>query len=149
MDWKKEIRCSKHVFEKDIRWNVRHRYRDDFFLCLNKPQFTSQLPYMYVYKFYFGVNSFWVIQKNKPVNDALIKLVVEKCVSIYIFLILYTNILQNKLIKILNFVTDFPFKGKTQNKMSINNYGIANWCKSCRYFVFDTNPLTKSCWISS
>ena len=81
---------------------------------------------MYVYKFYFGVNSYWVTQSNKPINDVLIKLVIEKSVSIYIILILYTNIPQNKLIKILNFVTDFPFKGKTQNKMSIKNYGIAN-----------------------
>lgn len=85
-----------------------------------------------------------MIQNNKPVNDSLIKLVIEKSVSIYIILILYTNIPQNKLIKILNFVTDFPFKGKTQNKMSIKNYGIANWCKSSRYFVFDTNALKKA-----
>ena len=83
-------------------------------------------------------------QNNKPIIDSLTKLIIEKSVSIYDFSILNTNTPQNKLIKTLNSVTDFAFKCRTQSKIPTNNYGIANWCKSSRYFVFDTNALKKA-----
>ena len=49
-----------------------------------------------------------------------------KSVSRYIFSILYTNSPHDKLIKTLNFVTDFTRKSRTQNKISISNYTIAD-----------------------
>ena len=67
----------------------------------------STLPFDYLihlYKFYVGVNSFWMIQNNKPVIDYLIKLVIFVSVSIYDFSALYTNIPQDKLIKTLTSV---------------------------------------------
>ena len=50
-------------------------------------------------------------------------------------------ITHDKLIKILSSVIDFAFKGRTQNKISINNYGIGNRCKSSTYCVFDIKSL--------
>ena len=44
--------------------------------------------------------------------------------------------------KIFSFL-DFAFKGRTQSKISFNNYGLANWCKSTKYFVFDFSSLKK------
>lgn len=38
----------------------------------------------------------------------------------------------------------FAFKGRNQSKISFNNYGIANWCKFSRYFVFGINTLKKA-----
>ena len=53
----------------------------------------------------------------------------------------YTNIPHDKLIKTLNPVKDFAFKSTTQNKMSIDNYGVAIWSKSSKYFVFNIQSL--------
>ena len=39
------------------------------------------------------------------------------------------SIPHNKLVKTLNSVIAFPFHGSSPNKMSINNYDIAYWCK--------------------
>ena len=44
------------------------------------------------------------------------------------------------MIKTLNYVIDFAFKGK----ISINSYGVANWCNSSKYFVFDIKSLKKT-----
>ena len=96
-------------------------------------------------KFYFGVNSFWMIQNNKLVTDRLHKLnntKVVKFVSTYGFSTLYTDVPHDILIRTLSSVKDFGFKGRIQNK--INNYGIANWCKSSKYFEFDINFLKKA-----
>ena len=105
-------------------------------------------------KLYPGINSFWVIQNNKPVIDALNKLSNRKAAKSISneFSTLYTHILHGKLIKTSNSVIDFAFKVKTQNKISINNYNIANWCKYCRCFVFDIKILKKAvynCYLAS
>ena len=79
-------------------------------------------------KFYSGLNSFWVIQNNEPVIDILNKLSIRKTgnyVSTYVVSMLYTNILHDKLIKTLDSVIAFVFRGSTQNKISINNYRVA------------------------
>ena len=71
-------------------------------------------------KFYYGVNPFWVIQRNEPVIDILKKLGNQKAaksVSTQDFLMLYTSALVDKLIKTPNFVIAFFFKGKIQNKI--------------------------------
>ena len=98
-------------------------------------------------KSYSGVNSFWIIQNNKPVIDTLNKLnnrKAAKSVTTYDFSTLYTNIPHDKLIRTINSVIDFAFKGRTQEKISINSYGIANWCNSSKYFVFDIKSLKKA-----
>ena len=44
--------------------------------------------------------------------------------------------------KIFSFL-DFAFKRRTESKISFYNYGLANWCKSTKYFVFDFSSLKK------
>ena len=92
-------------------------------------------------KFYSGVNSLWVIQNSKQVIDTLHKLSNRKSVSAFDFSTLCTNMPYDEVIKTLNYVIDFTFKGRTQNKISLNNYDIAVWCKSSQYFVFDIDSL--------
>ena len=46
-----------------------------------------------------------------------------------------------KSIKTQNSVIYFAFKGRIQNKISINNYSTANCCKSFKYFVFAINCI--------
>ena len=67
-----------------------------------------------------------------------------KSVSTYDFSTLYTNIPHDKLIKTLSTVIDFALKGRTQGKISITSYGIANWCNSSKYFVFEIKSLKKA-----
>ena len=66
-----------------------------------------------------------------------------KSVSTYDFSGLYTNISYDKVLKTLNFVKDFAFEGKIQNKIPISNYGIVYWCEFSKYFVFH-NHLKKA-----
>ena len=109
--------------------------------------YKSVEKYHHKSKFYSGVNSFWVIQNSKPVIDNLNKLSNRKrakSVSTYDFSTLYTNIPHDKLIETLNSVIDFSFKGRIQEKISVNSYGIANWCKSSKHFVFDIKSLKKA-----
>ena len=103
-------------------------------------------------KFYSGVNSSWVIQNDKPVIDTLNKLSnrkAAKSVSTYDFSTVYTNIPHDELIKTLNSVIDFTFKGRTQSKISIRNCGIANWCKFSKYFVLDINFWWSNCYFAN
>ena len=88
-----------------------------------------------------------MIPNNRPLIDTLNKLSNRRraqSVSTHDFSKLLTNISHNKLNKTLNSVIDFVFKSRAQNKMSINNCSIANWCKSSKYFLFDTNSLKKA-----
>ena len=60
-------------------------------------------------KFYSGVNSFWLIQNNKPVINTLNHLSnrkTAKAISTYGFSTLYTEIPHNKLMKTLNCIVD-------------------------------------------
>ena len=87
--------------------------------------------------FWYGINSFWLIHNNKPVIDIFNKLSsrrVADSVTTNGFSTLYTNISHGILIKALNFVTDFAFKGKTQSKLSVSNNDMANWSKTSKYF---------------
>ena len=92
-------------------------------------------------EFYSRVKAFWLIQNSKLVTNSLNKLSnreVAKPVSSYDFSTLYTNIPLDKLIKILNFIIDFDFNGRTQNKIYVNN------CNKINIFVFDINSLKKA-----
>ena len=67
-------------------------------------------------KLCMGVDLFWVIQKNVLVIDALNKLsnqAAANSFSTYYFSILCTKIPYVELIKTLNSLTDFAFKGMT------------------------------------
>ena len=76
--------------------------------------------------FLAGVNTFWVVQNNKPVTDAmngLNKRRKETSVSTFDFSKLY-----NKLLMVLNSLIDFCFDGGEIKYITINNYG-ACWVK--------------------
>ena len=96
---------------------------------------------------YSGINSFWVIQNNSSVINAINKLGkrnAAKSINTYDFSTLYTNIPHDKLIQTLNFVVDFAFKGRTQSKISVNNHNDARWCKSSKHFTFTITSLKKA-----
>ena len=98
-------------------------------------------------QYFSGINSFWVIQNNSSVIDAINKLTkrnAAKSISTFDFSTLYTNIPHDKLIQTLNFVVDFAFKGRTQSKISINNQNEARWCKSSKHFTFSITSLKKA-----
>ena len=85
-----------------------------------------------------------MIQNENLINDTLDKLSNQKAaksVSRYDFGTWHINIPYNKLINTLNSEIDFTFKGRNQDKIPISYYGITNWYKSFKYFVFDISSL--------
>ena len=80
-------------------------------------------------RFFTGVNTFWVIQSNKPVTKALNKLNTRnraKYISTFDFSTLYTKLPHNKLESVLHHLIDFCFDGGTKKFLLINKYG-ARW----------------------
>ena len=63
-------------------------------------------------RFFTGVNTFWVVQNNKPVTDAMNGLNKwRKATSVltFDFSTLYTKLSHNKLLMLLNSLIDFCF----------------------------------------
>ena len=90
-------------------------------------------------KFHSGVNSFWVIQNNVPVIEAIEKVNKRssaKTISTFDFSTLYTKIPHAKLIETLIEIIDFCFKCRTREKISINSYGEANWVTNTKNDTF-------------
>ena len=80
-------------------------------------------------RFFTGVNSFWVVQSNKPVFKAINKLNKRnkaKSITTFDFSTLYTKLPHNKLLKVLHKLIDFCFDGGTKNFILINKFG-ARW----------------------
>ena len=74
-------------------------------------------------RFFTGVNSFWVVQSNKPVFTAINKLNKRnKAISIstFDFSTLYTKLPHNQLLKVLHKLIDFCFYGSTKSFILIN-----------------------------
>ena len=95
--------------------------------------------YWDISKFHSGVNSFWVIQNNQPVVDAINKTnkrTSAKSISTFDFSTLYTKIPHDKLLNVLTEIIDFAFKGKVREKISINLNGDANWVTNPRNGTF-------------
>ena len=82
--------------------------------------------------FFTGVNTFWVVQNNKPVIDAMNGLIKRRkatSVSTFDFSTLYTKLPHDKLLMVLNSLIDFCFDGGESKFISVNNYG-ARWVKN-------------------
>ena len=78
---------------------------------------------------YSSVKTFWVIQDNKEVLDSLEKLNKRgkaQCMTTFDFSTLYTKIPHDKLISVLNEITDTCFKGGDRELISVTNSG-ARW----------------------
>ena len=105
--------------------------------------------YWDISKFHSGVNSFWIIQNNEPVVDAINrtnKKSSAKSISTFDFSTLYTKIPHNKLLDSLVEIIDFAFKGNSRGKISISSNGNANWVNNARKssFVFDKSSLIEA-----
>ena len=100
------IIASKQCVVKPLSENITATFK--LFKSMEKHNNKSKLC--------MGVDLFWVIQKNVLVIDALNKLsnqAAANSFSTYYFSTLCTNIPYAELIKTLNSLTDFAFKGMT------------------------------------
>ena len=85
--------------------------------------------------FFTGINTFWVVQNNKPVIDVMNvmngfnKQRKATSVSTFDFSMLYTKLPHNKLLMVLNNLIDFCFDGGESKYIIVNNYG-ARWVKN-------------------
>ena len=73
-----------------------------------------------------GIDTFWVVQNNKPVTDVMNGLNIQRkatSVSTFDFSILYTKLTLNKLLMVLNSLIDFCFDGGESKHITVNNHG--------------------------
>ena len=83
-------------------------------------------------RFYSGVNSFWTVLNNEPVINQINKLNERnkaETITTFDFSTLYTKIPHNKLVKVLNELTDFCFDGGLGNYIIVDKFG-AKWTSS-------------------
>ena len=79
--------------------------------------------------FYSSVKTFWVIENNHDVLNSLNKINRKgkaNCISTYDFSTLYTKIPHNKLVQVLNEITDVCFNGGNRDVLSGTKSG-ARW----------------------
>ena len=92
-------------------------------------------------RFFTGVNTFWIVQNNKPVIDAMSGLNKRRkaiSVSTFDFSSLYTKLPHNKLRMVLNSLIDFCFDGGESKYITVNNYG-ARWVKNIKDNIISLN----------
>ena len=73
-----------------------------------------------------GIKTFWTIQNSYPVISSLNKLnkrKAAKSMSTFDFSTHYTKIPHDKLLYVLNEITDFAFKGGTRDYVTVYNSG--------------------------
>ena len=92
--------------------------------------------------FFTGViNTFCVVQNNKPVIDAMNGLIKRRkatSVSTFDFSTLYTKLPHDKFLMALNSLIDFCFDGGESKFITVNNYG-ARWVKNINDSVIALN----------
>ena len=77
-------------------------------------------------KIWSGIKTFWTIQNSCPVISSINKLnkrKAAKSMSNFDFSTLYTKIPHDKLLYVLNEITDFTFKGGTRYYVTVYNSG--------------------------
>ena len=75
-------------------------------------------------QYFSGINSFWVIESNKPVIDCLKRLSSRKkakSLSTFDFSTLYTKIPHDKLLLVLNELVDFCFSGGVKKFVKVSS----------------------------
>ena len=83
-------------------------------------------------KVWSGIKTFWTIQNSYPVISSINELKKRKAVkslSTFAFSTFYTKIPHDKLLYVLNEITDFAFKGGTRDYVTVYNSG-AFWSQS-------------------
>ena len=81
--------------------------------------------------FFSGLNTFWVVQNNKPITDAINKLNERNkanSISNFDFSTLYTKLPHNKLLMVLHHLIEFCFDGGENKFIQINKFG-ARWIR--------------------
>ena len=101
-------------------------------------------------RFFSGVNSFWTVLNNEPVIKQMKKLNERKMaetITTFDFSTLYTKIPHNKLLKVLNVITDFCFDGGIGKYICVNKFS-ASWVTakptSDKYLVFDKRTFKQA-----
>ena len=92
-------------------------------------------------RFFTAANTFWVVQNNKPVTDAMNGLNKRRkatSVSTFDLSNLYSKLPHNKLLMVLNSLIDFCFDGGECKYITVNNYG-ARWVKNIKDNVICLN----------
>ena len=92
-------------------------------------------------RFFTGANTFWVVQNNKPVIDAMNGLNKRRkatSVSTFDFSTLYTKLPHNKLLMVHNSLIDFCFDGGECKYITVNNCG-AHWVNNIKDNVICPN----------
>ena len=82
-------------------------------------------------RYFSGVNTFWVVQNNKPLAQSIDKLNKRnkaRSITTFDFSTLYTKIPHSKLVSVLHSLIDFCFNGGDKKYIGINRYG-ARWVK--------------------
>ena len=82
-------------------------------------------------RFFSGVNTFWAVQNNHPITDAINKLNERNkanAISTFDFATLYTKLPQNKLLMVSHHLIDFCFDGGENKFIQINKFG-ARWIR--------------------
>ena len=82
-------------------------------------------------RFFTGVNTFWVIQNNSPIIDAMKKLNTRnkaRSITTFDFSTLYTKLPHDKLLDVLHKLIDFCFNGGGLKYVTISRFG-ASWSK--------------------
>ena len=109
------IIASSKCSTKPLSKNISHIF---------KLMFEQIQNYHLKSKFYSNINSFWVVKNSFPVIERLDKINQRKgakCISTYNFSTLYTNIEHSSLIKELNDIIDFTFKGGNKKSILVFN----------------------------
>ena len=99
-------------------------------------------------RFFTGVNTFWVVQNNKPVIDAMTKLNARnkaRSISTFDFSTLYTKLPHDKLLDVLNKLIDFCFNGGNLKYIVVTKSG-ARWSKEHKDSVlcFDKGKMKEA-----
>ena len=82
-------------------------------------------------RFFSGVDTFWAVQNNKPITDAINKLNERNkanSISSFDFSKLYTKLRHNKLLLVLHNLSDFCFDGGENKFIQINKFR-ARWIR--------------------
>ena len=97
-------------------------------------------------EFYSVVKHFWVVDNNSDVVATLDKISAKgkaRSISTFDFLTIYTKVLHDKLIDVLNQLVDFIFNSSDRVYLSVTKTG-ARWVKKrgrCRGRVYDKKKV--------
>ena len=97
-------------------------------------------------QYFSGINSFWVIESNKPVIDCLKRLSTRKkakSLSTFDFSTLYTKIPHDKLLLVLNELVDFCFSGGVKKLVRVCSHS-AFWTDAAHQHAFTKDSIKQA-----